>query len=108
MKDKKDKKISEKAFLEWKRQDFVDANEEIPNSLMFDDFHTEGELMSEDEIVEWILDTEKTFSIIKQQDETAFNKLYEEYIKDLNYLVKIKKLSKENIEEILNKKNFEF
>jgi hypothetical protein len=75
---------------------------------MFDDFHTEGELMSDEEIIKWILDTEKTFSIIKEQDEKAFEELYNEYVKDLNYLVRIKRLTEENVDEILNKENFEF
>lgn len=102
------KKKDGKAFLEWKKADFIEANEEIPNSLMFDDFHTEGELMSDEEIIKWILDTEKTFSIIKEQDEKAFEELYNEYVKDLNYLVRIKRLTEENVDEILNKENFEF
>lgn len=102
------KKEFKKPFLAWKKQDFIDNNQEIPSKLIEDDFHTEGELMSNEEILQWISDAEATFCVVREQDEKMFEKLTEEYQRDLEYLAEIGKINKELIPDILNKENFHF
>jgi hypothetical protein len=98
----------DKAFLSWKQEDYIKANEEIPDKLLHDKLHSEGELMSEEEIAGWITDTQKTFSIIKEKNPEVFNKLYQGYILDLEYLVRIGKITEDMMDEILKMENFEF
>ena len=45
--------------LAWTRADFEKEGEEIPDCLQEDDVHTEGELMSREEIDTWIADSHK-------------------------------------------------
>lgn len=102
------KENASKPYLSWTKQDFIDHNQEVPEKLLIDDVHTEGELMTNDEIVQWITDTEKTFCIIKEQSESMFKKLYEDYKLDLEYLVEIGKIEKDVIDNILDNDNFHF
>lgn len=101
--NKAEKKIS---MLAWTRADYEDANEEIPEGLINDDLHTEGELMTREEIDSWITDTYKTFCVIRENDEEKFNKLYDEFVLDVHYLLELGKIDPEESLVILNKDNF--
>lgn len=94
--------------LSWTRADYMTNNTEVPAGLVNDNIHTEGELMSEDEVMDWISDTEKTFSVIKESDEKVFEKLYQQYVIDIHYLCEIGKITEEDADEILRLERFEF
>jgi hypothetical protein len=109
---KEEKKKSEiyglnRAYLSWKQKDYEKAGEEIPTKLLHDDVHSEGELMSEEEIVEWIADTERTFLIVREQNKDIFNRLYQGFLLDLEYLVKIGKIDENTVDDLLKMENFE-
>jgi len=93
--------------LSWSKADYMNADIETPEILENDDLHTEGELMSDDDIVEWISDTEKTFIVIKDQERDIFEKLYQKYILDIHYLCELGKLSEEDADEILRLERFD-
>lgn len=78
------------------------ANLEVPECLKDDNVHTEGELLKQAEIVNWIVDSKKTFQILAEQNKELYESLYKGFLKDLEYLVKIGKISEESIDEILN------
>jgi hypothetical protein len=101
----KDKKQSE---LSWKQSDFIKAGEEVPEKLLHDTLHTEGELMTEAELAEWLTDTQATFSIIKQKDPARFDELYGTYILDIQYLSKIGKITDEEEAELTKIERFDF
>jgi|GEM_PF-1120070 len=104
------KKISDKLGLSefsWKRQDFVDNGEEIPLLLEKDKEHTYGELITEKEILSWLLETNKVFRLINETDKPVFDRLYSEYIIDLEYLSRIGKIKKNQIPELKEILNFD-
>ncbi len=90
-------------MLAWTRADYLAAGEEIPEALMVDDLHTEGELMSREDVDTWITDTYKTFSIIRELDETRFEDLYQDFCLECTYLVKLGKITPEEKIKLENK-----
>jgi hypothetical protein len=99
---------NKKPNFSWKKNDFTDNNVEIPNSLLNDDVHTEGEKLSEQEIIDWVLDTQKTFCIIREQDEKRYEELYQDFLLDLEYLIKIGKIDEDSLDTILDPDLYHF
>jgi hypothetical protein len=101
-----DKIEKELSTLAWTKADFVSNNEEIPESMTEDDLHTEGELMTIEEIAEWIQDTEKVLYVILQEDADSFEKLYDKYFIDIHYLAELGKINSNESAKLLDKKRF--
>ncbi|MDD5693162.1 MAG: hypothetical protein WC437_00515 [Patescibacteria group bacterium] len=99
--------IEEKSDLSWTKADFLRASLEVPDRLEDDDIHSEGELMSIEEVAEWGMDTQKTFIIIKQENSKLFEKLYQKYVLDVHYLTELGKITEEDADELLKIENFE-
>jgi len=94
--------------LSWKKGDYETRGLEAPDIFKNDNTHTEEELMSDLEVIDWIIDTEKTFLVIRQQSEDKFNELYEAYISDIQYLTRKGRIPKEEADELIKKDRFEF
>jgi len=90
--------------LSWNRAKFIEMGEEIPDKLLEDDLHTEGELMTQEELEAWTLDSIKTFCVVRETNETLFEELFQEFTEDLGYLVFLGKISDTDAHELLNKK----
>ncbi len=89
--------------LAWKQSDYIAKHEEIPEKLVVDTLHTEGELMNQEEMEAWIIDTNKTFCIVREASEERFDALFQEFTDDLQYLVSLGKLTAEDATALLNK-----
>jgi len=100
----KERKIPD---LTWTKADYLMANIEVPDSLIEDYVHTEGELMNESEIADWLVDTQKTFIILKQENHGVFEKLYQKYVIDIHYLRELGKITVEDEDDLLNLNQFE-
>ena len=94
--------------LAWTKADFEKANDEIPERLIEDDLHTEGELMCREEIDTWIADTHKTFLIFHEKDPAFFDKLYDEFVVDIHYLLELGKITASEADVILDKDSYKF
>jgi hypothetical protein len=101
--NKADKLLS---TLAWTKADYENANEEIPEALLVDDLHTEGELMTREEIDGWISDSYSTMCVVRDHDETAFNKLYDDYVIDIHYLEELGKITPAEAQELVKKQHF--
>ncbi len=102
------KKKSLTPKLCWTQREYLDNGCELPDSLIHDNIHTEGELLSRDEIEAWLRDTQATFALIKERDENRFEELWEDYCTDVDYLVKIGSLTHEESEAVKNKDLYSF
>jgi len=102
--DKADKIMS---TLAWTKADYENAGEEIPDNLLCDDLHTEGELMRREDIDDWIADTYKTFCVLKESHSDRFEKLYDEFVIDVHYLEELGKITTEETEKLLKKENYD-
>lgn len=94
--------------LSWIQQDYLEDGQEVPDCLINDHVHTEGELMGRDEIDSWIADSATTFCLIRERDENRFEELYKGYVADVDYLQSLGKISHEEAEDIKNKDLYKF
>ncbi len=88
------KKLSE---FSWKRDDFVFFKKEIPQILVEDRKHTYGELISDSEIVDWLIETSKVFRLLAEGQASVYDRLYEGYLEDLEYLSCIGRIEKDQL-----------
>jgi len=94
--------------LAWTKADYENAGEEIPDELLEDDLHTEGELMSREDIDDWLALTHKTFLILGENSSDRFEKLYDEFVIDIHYLEELGKITPDEAAKLINKDNFTF
>ena len=100
--------LKPKSRLAWKQIDYIETNQDIPDTLLFDNLHTEGELMSREEIDLWLSDTNATFCLIRESNEKKFEELFADFEADLQYLVSLRKITDEEKAALLNKKFYKF
>jgi hypothetical protein len=98
-----EKKLS---TLAWTKADYENAGEEIPEELVEDYLHTEGELMTREDIDSWIAESYKTLCVMRENDETTFKKLFDDYLIDIHYLEELGKISPEEAAELVKKEHF--
>jgi hypothetical protein len=93
--------------LSWTKADFLNAGIEVPDELEDDNIHSEGELMNADKVSDWIIDTQKTFCVIKQENPDLFEKLYQKYVIDIHYLTELGKITEESMDDLVKIENFQ-
>ena len=98
-----EKKLS---TLAWTKADYENARQEVPEELVEDYLHTEGELMTRDDIDLWIAESYKTLCVMHENDETAFNKLFDDYLIDIHYLEELGKITPGEATELVKKEHF--
>lgn len=99
-------KSNEKAYLSWNKADFLLAGEEPPDSIL--DGKTEGELMSPEDIEFWCIEEIKSLSVIRENYPEKFTEQYGQFIFDLDYLLSLGKITKEECEDLRKKENCNF
>jgi len=92
--------------LAWTKADYENANEEVPDELLEDDLHTEGELMAREQIDIWVADSYNTLCITRDNDELTFEKLYNDYVVDVHYLEELGKITPAEALELIKKEHF--
>lgn len=69
---------------------------------------TEGEAMSPDEVENWCAEEIKSLSILKEEFPEKFGGQFQQFILDLDYLLSLGKITKEECEDLKKKDNFYF
>lgn len=107
--DKKGKiEVERKPNLTWVLKDYLLFEEDPPKRILTNPKKTEGEMMRDEEIQVWFLDSIKTLKIIKEENKKVFKKLYKEFTLDLEYLYSLEKVDEDVLELVFDEKNFEF
>jgi hypothetical protein len=96
------------ATLCWKLEDYKKNNIEPPSRVISNPQKTEGEMMKDDEIQEWFLESIKVLKVIKDDSTKVFNKVYEGFITDLIYLNQLGRLDEDAIIYAKDLKNYNF
>lgn len=97
-----------KSELSWRRNDYAKAGHEIPERLINDQESCEGELMSEDEIAEYVQDGIKTCLILKDKNSPRFEQVQEAFFADLAFLKSIGRMDEDEYNEIIKEDNYTF
>lgn len=95
-----------KAFLSWNLADYL-ANDIEPLPCVVQGT-TEGETMEEESVEEWLREELVTLSIIKENYPEKFDEQLKNYLLDLEYLMALGKISKEECQELSKEENFYF
>lgn len=98
-------KQNKKAYPSWDRQDFKTFGEEPPDCV--ENGQTEGQLMPPEEVEEWCALEIKSLAVIREEYPEKFEGQYEEFSRDLDYLLSLGKITKAECKQLKKKDNFE-
>ncbi len=59
------------------------------------------EKISDKEIEEWVVTTSKVLVVLKDEDGSAYKRIYDDFISDLKILKKVKRIDDNDYEDIL-------
>lgn len=96
------------AILCWKLDDYQRNNVDPPSRITSNPEKTEGEMMKDEEIEDWFLESIKTLKVMKQESEKVFTKVHEGFIADLIYLNQLGRLEEDAIIYARDLSNFDF
>ena len=75
---KNNKNIS--AILSWNIKDYQNSKIEVPARIKENLQKTEGEMMSEEEIESWMINSLKALEILKEEDADVFARIHKDVI----------------------------
>ncbi len=94
--------------LSWKLADYRVAGVEPPARITSNPGLTEGEMMTDDEVEEFIKDSIATLRILSDHNSERYQKIYDTFILDLAYLVTLGRMSEDDYNELTNADNLRF
>jgi hypothetical protein len=94
--------------LSWKLADYLAAGIEPPARIISNPELTEGEMMSADEVAEYIKDSIATLRILSDKGSERLGELTDSYLADLAYLVEVGSLTEDDYNELVHPDNLRF
>ncbi|OIP23300.1 hypothetical protein COX95_04155 [bacterium CG_4_10_14_0_2_um_filter_33_32] len=107
-KSKKPKTAISEGDLSWNLADYNKRKEDPPARIKKNPLKTEGELMTDEEMENWFLQSVQTLKVIKEENGEIFMRLHEGFISDLEYLLRLGKIEKDVVEFGKELTNFDF
>jgi len=96
------------AILSWVYQDYLEYKVDAPDRIVENSSKTEGEMMSDEEIESWFLDSLKTMEVMKEEDQAVFKRIHKGFISDLEYLLKLGRIEEDILDYAQDARNFDF
>jgi hypothetical protein len=94
--------------LAWRLADYRAAGVEAPARCISNPELTEGEMMTADEVQEFIKDSIATLRILADKQSPRLAQLIETYRADLAYLVEVGSLSQDDYNGLIHESNLRF
>lgn len=94
--------------LSWILPDYQAADVEPPTRVIDRPAQTEGQMMTDDEIQEYIKDSIATCRILLDKRSDRFDQLVGNYVADLAYLLSIGRINEEDYNELTEPDNLRF
>lgn len=94
--------------LSWNLAGYIAAGMEPPARIVSHPDQTEGEMMTDDEIQEYIKDSIATCRILLDKRSSVFEQLVANYVADLSYLLSIGRIAEEDYNELTEPDNLRF
>lgn len=94
--------------LSWILDDYQKAEVEPPSRIIDHAEQTEGQMMTDDEIQEYIKDSIATCRILLDKRSDRFDQLVGNYVADLAYLLSLGRISEEDYNELTEPDNLRF
>lgn len=100
--------MNQKSVLSWTLQEYQQNNEEAPDRVIENPAMCEGDLMTDEEIDEYLHDSVATIKVLTQSGSAKAEKLTEMYIADLEFLVLLGRLDASDYNEMSKPENFTY
>jgi hypothetical protein len=94
--------------LSWKLADYQAAGDDPPHRIVSHPEKTEGEMMSDDEIEEFIKDSIATCRILLDKRSPRFEEVVANYVADLSYLLSLGRISEADYNDLTQADNLRF
>jgi len=94
--------------LSWKLADYQAAGVEAPARCISNPDLTEGEMMTADEVEEFIKDSMATLRILADKQSDRYEAVLDNYQADLVYLAQVGTLDEDDLEALLDEGNLHF
>jgi hypothetical protein len=90
-----------KSELAWKLMDYQAAGVDPPHRIVVTPEATEGDLMSEEEVAEYLADTTRTLRVLRDRP-TTYERVLDSFMADLVFLLKIGRIEEDDYNELTN------
>lgn len=94
--------------LAWVLKDYEAAGEEPPERIQQRPEACEGELMTDEEVEEYVNDSIATIMILLDQGSSRVPQVHKTFVADLEYLLSIGRLELDEYNELKELENFNF
>lgn len=94
--------------LSWTLTDYQAAGHEPPARIVSNPESTEGEMMSDDELDEYLKDSIATMRILLDKRSPRFDDLVANYVADLTYMLSIGRIAEDDYNELTEPDNLRF
>jgi hypothetical protein len=94
--------------LAWHLSDYIEAGVEPPPRCVSNPELTEGEMMSADEIEQFIIDSIATIRILSDHKSDRLQAIIDDYYADLAYLLEVGSLTESDYNELIHPDNLHF
>lgn len=94
--------------LAWTSDDYLEAGQEVPPELASSSGVTEGSLMDEDQVAEFIKDSIATLRILSDKGSIRYQDLEAAFKADLKYLLSIGQIDEDVYNELTQPDNLHF
>ena len=93
--------------LAWRSSDYLKAGAEVPDRLLDDPSVCEGELMSADEIEEYLADGLRALMILRDKKSEHYERIRQDFQADLDFLLKIGRIDEEQYNELTDEQSYQ-
>ncbi len=94
--------------LSWVLQDYRQQEIDPPARIVSHPHKTEGQMMSDDEIEEFIKDSMTTLKILSDKQSPRFDEIMDMYILDLAYLLSLGRITEDDYNDLTHPDNLRF
>jgi hypothetical protein len=94
--------------LAWRLADYLEAGVEPPSRCVSTPGLTEGEMMTTDEVEQFIIDSIATLRILSDHDSPRVDEVITNYQADLAYLLEVGSLTENDYNELIRPDNLQF
>lgn len=100
--------MTPKSELAWNLADYERQGQEAPGRVVSNPLKTEGEMMGEEELEQYMSDSVQTVMILRDKNSARAEEVWQIFLADLDYLLSIGRIDDEQYNELTNSENYEF
>ncbi|HUD11006.1 MAG TPA: hypothetical protein VMS08_01225 [Candidatus Saccharimonadia bacterium] len=100
--------MNSESELSWHLSDYIKAGAEPPARCISNPELSEGEMMSADEVEQFIVDSIATLRVLSDHNSPRMQQITTDYYADLAYLLEVGSLTESDYNELIHPDNLHF